>query len=153
MLEADHLTVSGDVSFGKDVSLKVSIIYHDQPEKKTFFKPSEPSVNQDFRERLSLLPTTVTVLTSHQEPFWRTRSFPETCAFSTTRGPIFRAVFIVPPFIFTWFEIAPSGQISNAFSFTPAFYRVLHLRRRSALTLGGPFWAALPESFLKFRAV
>ena len=24
MLEADHLTVSGDVTFGKDVSLKVS---------------------------------------------------------------------------------------------------------------------------------
>ncbi len=27
MLEADHLTVSGDVSFGKDVSLKVKPFY------------------------------------------------------------------------------------------------------------------------------
>ena len=28
MLEADHLTVSGDVTFGKDVSLKVSNIFN-----------------------------------------------------------------------------------------------------------------------------
>ena len=28
MLEADHLTVSGDVTFGKDVSLKVRNIFN-----------------------------------------------------------------------------------------------------------------------------
>ena len=30
MLELDHLTVSGDVTFGKNVSLKVNIFTHDE---------------------------------------------------------------------------------------------------------------------------
>ena len=72
MLEADHLTVSGDVTFGKDVSLKVSV------------QSLKLSIYLIFRVLLSLLPTMETESIFHLVPFWRIRLSLATCVFSIT---------------------------------------------------------------------
>ncbi len=82
MLELDHLTVSGDVTFGKQVTVKVRT--SDICERVHTLCAYPNLLFLYNRERLSLSLITETESTSRPERCWRTRSFQETCASWTT---------------------------------------------------------------------
>ncbi len=83
MLELDHLTVSGDVTFGNKS--------HSRYERLIFVSVYTLCAYRNLlflytRERLSLSLITETESTSRPERCWRTRSFQETCASWTTEA-------------------------------------------------------------------
>lgn len=51
MLELDHLTVSGDVTFGKGVTLKVSGVAPDQMQYSTALSPPNSAILHIQNER------------------------------------------------------------------------------------------------------
>lgn len=75
IIELDHLTVSGDVTFGRSVSLRVSgcFLLND-----IYFLRLFCNLN---RALLLLLPITVIVLIYRPGPFWKTKLFPAICVF------------------------------------------------------------------------
>lgn len=79
IIELDHLTVSGDVTFGKSVSLRVSSL-RTVMNTLTFFIS---------RELSSLSQTMEIVLISQLEQFWKIRSSPATCESWTTKCSLY----------------------------------------------------------------
>ena len=93
MLELDHLTVSGDVTFGKNVCLKASTFSHTGGRRRgRAWQVRYSGVHcglslllSNCREQSSSLPTTVIALTYPQVQCWKTKSFLGTYVFWITK--------------------------------------------------------------------
>lgn len=96
ILELDHLTVSGDVWFGRGVSLKVRLLSSVRiwGQDEGSFGTSGSMTTQYWPHVIALLPfrapsssslTTATESIFLPVPFWRTKSFRAICVFWITR--------------------------------------------------------------------